>query len=269
MLRPLLKSQFLRRGLTRNKLNNGRCDATRTDLARHFASTDSTKTKEWDLIVGVCLERHPIITKPMNDIEKRYYEYLRMKQSEECLKCDFELQYEKAQANVPTEDENEMANMHYVKELQSTTLDELKKFKLASRVTDDTVTSVKRRLDKNLLLLIEQKFGDDKYWVPPQSHREEGESLRETAERVLKEFCGPNLSATIYGNAPLGFYKYVYPKAIRENQRWGAKIFYYLAKYNSGEVSTPVNYRWLDRQELQETLPVTMQKSISQFLVPE
>lgn len=272
MLRRLLRSQHLRGGFKRGKLNSRTCEITWTGLTRHFASPGSPQTKNWDIIVSVCLERHPVIVKPMVDIERRYYEYLRKKEFENCLKCDFEILYEQALSKIKTtaeEDEATLAKYHYVMELEGTTMDEINKFELAPTVTDDTVTSVKRRLDKNLMLLVEQKIGDNTFWLPPQSMREKTESLRETAERVLKQYCGPKLSATIYGNAPFGFYKYVYPRTIRESQQWGAKVFYYLAKYNTGNISVPVNYRWLDRQELEETLPATVHKSVSQFLIPE
>lgn len=67
----------------------------------------------------------------------------------------------------------------------------------------------------------------------------------------------------------MGFYKYLYPKTIRENGSQGAKIFYYLAKYMNGVVTEKVKHQWLDRVELEKNVPQPIYKSISQFLIPE
>lgn len=44
---------------------------------------------------------------------------------------------------------------------------------------DEQNTTLKRKLDKNLLLLIQQKVGNRYYWIPPQSIRKEGETMRQ------------------------------------------------------------------------------------------
>lgn len=40
-------------------------------------------------------------------------------------------------------------------------------------------SSLKRKLDKNLLLLVQQKVGNSHYWIPPQGIRKEGETMRQ------------------------------------------------------------------------------------------
>lgn len=45
------------------------------------------------------------------------------------------------------------------------------------------MTSLERKLDKNLLLLVQQKIGKDLVWVPPQSLRAEGETMREVKNK--------------------------------------------------------------------------------------
>jgi len=52
-----------------------------------------------------------------------------------------------------------------------------------------------------------------------------------------------------YGNAPVGFYKYKYPKKLCEQGSYGAKIFY------------------LDHDELEKVLPNGIRESISQFML--
>lgn len=45
---------------------------------------------------------------------------------------------------------------------------------------EQNITStLKRKLDKNLLLLVHQKIGDSHYWIPPQGIRKEGETMRQ------------------------------------------------------------------------------------------
>lgn len=91
--------------------------------------------------------------------------------------------------------------------------------------------------------------------------------LLQTAERVLQDTCGAKIKVKFYGNAPIGFYKYRYPEKLREKGIYGAKIFYFLAKYIDGDITDNVKHQWLDYEELEEALPSQMQKSISQFLL--
>lgn len=89
--------------------------------------------------------------------------------------------------------------------------------------------------------------------------------LFQTAERVLKTSCGENIKAQIYGNAPVGCYKYTYDG----DDGKGAKIFYFLAKYVDGNVADDVKHQWLDRKEIQETIPKSVYKKLSKFLLPQ
>nr|CAD7448975.1 unnamed protein product [Timema bartmani] len=75
--------------------------------------------------------------------------------------------------------------------------DELNKFTFSPRVYDTGEHdhhSILRKLDANLVLLVHQKLGKDFVWVLPQGLRSEGETLHQTAERVLKEHCGDQLN---------------------------------------------------------------------------
>lgn len=40
-------------------------------------------------------------------------------------------------------------------------------------------SSPQRKLDKCLLLLVQQKVGNGYYWIPPQGIRQDGESMRQ------------------------------------------------------------------------------------------
>lgn len=70
-----------------------------------------------------------------------------------------------------------------------------------------------------------------------------------------------------YGNAPIGFYKYKYPKKLCEQGSYGAKIFYFLAKYMDGNVTSDMKHQWLDNEELERILPNGVRQSISQFML--
>ncbi|XP_011302301.1 39S ribosomal protein L46, mitochondrial [Fopius arisanus] len=247
-------------------------------LRCHNRARCSGPSEKWDLMAAVCVERHPVITKPKTELEEKVLDVLLQIESENSLKNDHELR-----AELETK-QNELfkkgMEIDPDKVLTITAQDiedageaELAKFPFASRITDadkeNIKNSLERRLDKCLVLLVNQKVGTDTFWLPPQGLREDGESLRQTAERILQTTCGPAFSAKIYGNAPMGFYKYVYPKAVREKGSRGVKIFYYLAKYISGNLEDPVKYQWLDRKELGSILPKPVHRSVSMFLVPE
>lgn len=150
--------------------------------------------------------------------------------------------------------------------------EELKKFQFASRTTEADSKgdrkSLERKLDETLMLLVEQTVGEKKHFLLPQGLRNEGETLRETADRVIREKCGDSLSARIYGNSPVGFYKYKYPSGHRQNAV-GAKVFFYRAVVNdnSGPINTPSTFEWLTKAEMDGKLPSDYSKSVHTFVL--
>ncbi|XP_003708195.2 mitochondrial ribosomal protein L46 isoform X2 [Megachile rotundata] len=229
--------------------------------------------EKWDLLSAVCLERHPVITKPMKDIEVRYEKMLRQIEFENSILSDFELKKQKEIKQTTKQSDLENITLHQTaQDFEDACDEELRKFQFAPReneTEDNTIVSLRRKLDKNLLLLVEQKIGDVSYWIPPQSIRQQSETMIQTARRSLEEFCGNNVKVQFYGNAPIGFYKYLYPKSIRAQGKDGAKVFYFLAKYISGDVSSNAKHGWLDREELKKTVHPRVHKSLSQFLIPD
>nr|CAH7728001.1 unnamed protein product [Callosobruchus chinensis] len=153
--------------------------------------------------------------------------------------------------------------------------EELSQFKPADRITDadkkNDMKSLQRKLDKHLVLVVNQMLGDKKHYLLPQGILQAGETLRQAAERVLKQSCGPDLGAQIYGNAPCGFYKYKYPKSvIEETGVVGAKVFMYFARYTKGQIKDKaLDFKWLDRTELQKSLPVPYNSNVMQMLIDE
>lgn len=51
-------------------------------------------------------------------------------------------------------------------------------------------TSLHRQLDRNLVLLVKEKLGDEDVWMLPQAEWQPGETLRGTAERILATLSG-------------------------------------------------------------------------------
>lgn len=129
---------------------------------------------------------------------------------------------------------------------------ERNKFEVASRTTaadkKNDLTALKRSLEHTLVLLTEQQLGDKKYFILPQGKRTEGETLRQTAERVVKTVCGATLNVDFWGNAPCAFYKYKYPKGTDDSEAIGAKVFFFRAIYKNGNVDKKLTkFEWLDK----------------------
>lgn len=121
----------------------------------------------------------------------------------------------------------------------------------ADQIND--VKSTDRKLENTLVLLTEQQIGTKQHFILPQGKRNEGETLRQTAERVLKTSCGNSLNVHFWGNAPIAFYKYNYPT--EQNESIGAKIFFFRAIYNSGNVDQKLcKFEWLDKDEALDKL---------------
>lgn len=56
---------------------------------------------------------------------------------------------------------------------------------------------MERCLADSLILLAEQQVGDEKLWLLPQTQWQEGETLRQTAERALASLPGNPSQFTI------------------------------------------------------------------------
>ncbi|KAI4487946.1 hypothetical protein M0802_011650 [Mischocyttarus mexicanus] len=244
---------------------------------RLINTTKSNKSK-WDLLTAVCLERHPIITKPMNELELNYYNLLKKIEYENSMKSDFELQMEKEklqkeQASDMKAKDMDVVSLQTLQEFEDICQEELKNFQFAPKVTEydksNDKSSIQHKLDRTLVLLVEQNINGDASWIPPQGIRREGETMRQTAERILQEFCGTELMVKFYGNAPIGFYKYKYLEPNKESGKHGAKVFYYLARYINGSVANDLKYKWLDKTELKKTVPPKCYQQICNFLIFE
>lgn len=117
------------------------------------------------------------------------------------------------------------------------------------------------------MLLVEQKIGNKNFYLLPQAQHKDGETMRQTAERVLKESCGSDLKVLFYGNAPCGFYKYKYPVDQRK-ESVGAKVFFFRTALRSGNVADKkVKFEWLNADEMRKKVKDSYFDSVSQFMI--
>lgn len=252
--------------------------------SKALSTTSSVSTIEqkekWDLYAGVLVERLPVVSKTLSPLEKQFQEDLLQVEFEKSLKSNFELQHErdliqselikKGKVEVDLDDSS---SKQTVQDLTDAYKEEFKKFEFAPRTTaDDTsnnLMSHNRKLEDNLYLLTEHTLGSKKYFLLPQGVRMDGETMCQTAKRVLHETCGDTLKVRFYGNAPCGFYKYKYPSIARK-EAVGAKVFFFRAALQHGNVDAKVNknFKWLEKSTLKNTLQyVSYNESVQKFLL--
>ncbi|KMY96948.1 39S ribosomal protein L46, mitochondrial [Drosophila simulans] len=243
------------------------------------AQSSAASAEKWDLYAGVLVERLPVVSKSLNPLEKQFQDLLWRVEYENSLKSDHELKHERE--IVQTElikqgkiqvDLEDAGSKQTAQDLKDAYVEELKKFQLGSRTTPDDkanrTTSTDRCLDDTLYLLVQQKLGQQEHLLLPQGKREEGESMRQTAERVLRESCGQELQVLFYGNAPVGFHKYKYPRNQR-TESVGAKVFFYRASLRSGQVPENLTkFEWLPKEALNGKLTnAAYAESVKKFLL--
>ncbi|KPJ11188.1 39S ribosomal protein L46, mitochondrial [Papilio machaon] len=225
---------------------------------RVFRKGLSTKP-QWEIITGVCVERLPVVTPPLNDIQKKYKEFLWTIEVEKSLKSDHEIRHEndKIQAELLKSDSHDVdldaVSKITAQDLEDAATEELSQFKFGSIETEADKkgdrTTTDRCLQRHLVLVAPVKW---------------------TAERVLEEHCGKDLKVQFLSNAPCGFYKYKYPQGSRTDDCIGAKVFFYYANYQGGAVDgKEKKFNWLTRNELKELLPPKYNKSVQEFLIEE
>ncbi|KAK6022240.1 enoyl-CoA hydratase/isomerase family protein, partial [Ostertagia ostertagi] len=151
---------------------------------------------KWDVMVSVALSRPQVIAAPMTEIEKRYHSLQMEEEQERSLMCDFELKsrHDEKLLAKRAELEREGKELSELDEqiglTNSMIQDEwnrrgeqlVKNLKLdnprSREINDDR--SLQRMLDRKLLLIVQQRFGNDNYkspWILPQLKHESGETL--------------------------------------------------------------------------------------------
>lgn len=201
---------------------------------------------------------------------------------ENSLKCDHEVRHEKEliQSELIKRGEIDLdldadTTKQTAQDFEDACVDELNKFQsqFAPRITEadkkNDFRSLSRKLDESLVFLVKQQLGKDKHLILPQGRWIEGETMRQTAERVLREITGGKLLVSFYGNAPCGFFKYKYPRDSRK-ESVGAKIFYYRAALRKNQpqiLDSKLAFEWRSKIELEKVLKEPYLNSVSQLLI--
>lgn len=149
------------------------------------------KKHKWDLLSAVCLERHPITTKPKTELESKFQQMLACIEFEGSMKSDHELRHEidkkqqMLQKKGMLDVDIDLAVTQTAQDLEDAGDAELAAFKFAPRTTEvdkkHIKNSLERKLDRHLLLLVKQKVGEESFWLPPQGNRANGESMRQVS----------------------------------------------------------------------------------------
>ncbi|GFY39602.1 39S ribosomal protein L46, mitochondrial [Trichonephila inaurata madagascariensis] len=247
-------------------------------LKRHFT--------DWHTVGALCLERKPIITQPLIPLEQKYLQYLQKLEVEKSYLSDNEKRHIEDLKVTDKLKKGDVEDMDVVskqtaQDFEDTWLEEFNKYKPNSRQTEADKTndrhSLQRRLDSSLVLVIKQKLGNDYRWILPQAVHQNGETLRQTVEGVLHNICVDPVKVQFMGNAPVGYYKYKYPKAARANGICGAKVFFFKAQLleknpkslNIKLSDTVSDAVWLTHSELNEVLQSGYGKTVQSFLFPD
>lgn len=170
------------------------------------------------------------------------------------------------------EDGNKDQEIVLAQDLEDSWEQRMKKFQPAERVradVDKDLTSLERCLDDSLLLLAEQQVGAEKMWLLPQTQWQQGETLRQTAERALASLPAAAFKATFLGNAPCGVYKYKLPKAARTESTVGRKVFFFKAVLSDDSPPAAPNpsLLWVKKNELQRYLKPAYMMKVERFII--
>ncbi|NXD76583.1 RM46 protein, partial [Halcyon senegalensis] len=238
-------------------------------------------SRPWRLFGAMCLLRLPRITQALEkeeeemaalmgqiELEKSHYSDHEMRKLEE------EERLRRRKESMYDDDEEPGKTVIMAQDLEEKWEQKLLGFKAAPRVTDadknNNRTSLNRKLDSNLMLLVKQKIGNQELWLLPQAEWQPGETLRGTAERAMATFLGDHIQAKILGNAPHGIYKYKFPRAIRTEDNVGAKVFFFKAFLQSSDLSPAElkeDYLWVAKDELGDYLKPEYLKKVNGFLL--
>ncbi|XP_071508431.1 large ribosomal subunit protein mL46-like [Diadema antillarum] len=248
--------------------------------------------KPWRLISAVCLERFPVISQEMSEVEQSYLDMVKAVEFERSALSLHEIavtadrkRMEKKQAGEQEADEDEEGDdgggLMTALDVEDIATEELSKFQAASRITaadeGDDRRSLNRRLTDKLVLLVKCRVGDDRTWMLPHGLREEGETMKEAAQRVLTNCSAASgsLQAHFMGNAPVGFFKQRFPRAVQEETgSAGLKVFFFKAQYMTGNFSTSEDetmiedFVWVTPSELEQYLGATYHASVKKFIFP-
>uniref|UniRef100_A0A8C6TG58 Large ribosomal subunit protein mL46 n=1 Tax=Neogobius melanostomus TaxID=47308 RepID=A0A8C6TG58_9GOBI len=255
-----------------------------SSVCRMTLKTKQTETvgpSPYSLAAAVYLQRLPVLSADCTAIEQDFRDMMlqieletsRLSDHELRLMEDAERMRRKQSEDYDSDEEDGNLDQDIVlaQDLEDSWEQKFRNFQPVPRVRDDVdkdLTSVQRCLMNSLLLLAEQKVGDQKLWLLPQTQWQVGETLRQTAERALASLP-VGLKATFLGNAPCGVYKYKLPKPLRTESSLGTKVFFFKAILSDSGPSVPTNsgLLWLKKSELHSYLKPAYMMKVEPFIL--
>ncbi|XP_017523961.3 large ribosomal subunit protein mL46 [Manis javanica] len=277
MAAPVRRTLFgVARGWRRFERPRGGSLASRS-LALAAASLGSGSP--WRLLGALCLQRPPLVSKPLTPLQEEMAALLEQIEIERSLYSDHELRaldeaQQLAKRKADFGDEDDEQNILLVQDLEDAWEQKFLQFKPGARVTEadekNDRTSLHRQLDRNLVLLVKEKLGDEDVWMLPQAEWQPGETLRGTAERILATLSENNMEAKFLGNAPCGHYKFKFPQAVRTERSLGAKVFFFKALLLTGDFSQAGKqgrHVWVSKEELGDYLKPKYLAQVRRFLL--
>ncbi|XP_041031010.1 39S ribosomal protein L46, mitochondrial isoform X2 [Carcharodon carcharias] len=235
----------------------------------------------WQCYGAVFVQRAAVLSREENPMESAYRRLLEQVELEKSLYSDHELRvfedeekirWRQAEDYDSDKEEDVGQDLVTAQDLEDMWEQKLRLFKAADRVQEadkkNDKSTLNRRLDEKLILLVKEKVGDEGIWLLPQSEWKPGETMRQTAERTLSTLSGNELQAIFLGNAPAGFYKYKYPKTVRTSSTVGAKVFFFKALLMSGDLKTrrKGDYVWVTKSELKDYLKPKYLQQVNRFI---
>ncbi|KAM7048471.1 large ribosomal subunit protein mL46 [Molossus nigricans] len=244
-----------------------------------LAAAPSSSASPWRLLGALCLQRPPVVSKALTPLQEEMAALLQQIEIERSRYSDHELRaldeaQRLAKRKADLYDDEDEQNILLVQDLEDMWEQKFQQFKPGARITEadkkNDRTSLHRKLDRNLVLLVKEKLGDQDVWMLPQAEWQPGETLRGTAERALATLSENNMEAKFLGNAPCGHYKFKFPQAIRTESSLGAKVFFFKALLLTGDFSQAEkkgHHVWVSKEELGDYLKPKYLAQVRRFLL--
>ncbi|XP_067874154.1 39S ribosomal protein L46, mitochondrial isoform X3 [Heterodontus francisci] len=222
--------------------------------------SQSPRVSGWQCCGAVCLQRAAVLSREKNPMESAFARRLEQIELEKSLYSDHErrvfedeekIRWRQADDYDSDEDEDVGQDIVTAQDLEDVWEQKLRQFRAADRVLEaekkNDRSTLNRRLEEKLILLVKEKVGDEEIWLLPQRNE---------------------LQAVFLGNAPVGFYKYKYPKAMRTSNAVGAKVFFFKALLINGDLKTrrKGDYVWVTKSELKDYLKPKYLQQVSRFI---
>lgn len=244
-----------------------------------LAAAPSSGGSPWRLLGALCLQRPPVVSKALTPLQEEMAALLQQIEIERSRYSDHELRaldeaQRLAKRKADLYDDEDEQNILLIQDLEDMWEQKFQQFKPGARITEadkkNDRTSLHRKLDRNLVLLVKEKLGDQDVWMLPQAEWQPGETLRGTAERALATLSENNMEAKFLGNAPCGHYKFKFPQAIRTESSLGAKVFFFKALLLTGDFSQAQkkgHHVWVAKEELGDYLKPKYLAQVRRFLL--